>query len=399
VLTLETLAYLRTDAGERLLAEANAVLEESRDELRAQTRLRRDHPAPLVAAAIETAMLRRRAKKKFAGAHEMFFTRDGLEQASGEIVAAHAARRFAGYDRVADIGCGIGGDTLALARVTRVVAVDRDPLRLAIARANVEAHGLDGRIEFIQADALRAPLANAKVNAVWCDPGRREGQRRIFDVRRYVPPLPAVLALAVRTPALGIKVAPGIRDQDIPEDCEAEFVQERGELKQAVLWFGALATTSRRATLLPDDLSLDFHTVAPVPAAAPRAVLYEPEAAVIRAHLVEQLGEILGANRLDETTAFLSGDEPRQTPYATVYLIHEWMPFNLKSLQRRLRALDVGSVVVKKRASPLDPQELERALRLKGSGQCTLVLTRVLGRHTVLLCSRAFGVPTGSAVV
>jgi len=54
--------------------------------------------------------------------------------------------------------------------------------------------------------------------------------------------------------------------------------------------------------------------------------------------------------------------------------------------RRRLRALDIGHVVVKTRASPLDPQELERSLRLEGSGERILVLTRVLGRHSVLIC-------------
>ncbi|OLT16508.1 hypothetical protein BJF78_13855 [Pseudonocardia sp. CNS-139] len=57
----------------------------------------------------------------------MFFTRDGLEQSSAEVVARHTARRYAGAATVADLCCGIGGDLLALAAGSAVVAVDRDP--------------------------------------------------------------------------------------------------------------------------------------------------------------------------------------------------------------------------------------------------------------------------------
>ena len=47
----------------------------------------------------------------------MLFTEAGLEQATRLKVAALHAGRFAraGVEHVADLGCGIGGDALALA--------------------------------------------------------------------------------------------------------------------------------------------------------------------------------------------------------------------------------------------------------------------------------------------
>jgi SAM-dependent methyltransferase len=390
MLTADGLAFLRTDAGADLLAEAALAIDAASSELQALTRLRRRHPPQVASAALETVLLRRRASRKFSRAAQMFFTRDGLEQASGEAIASHCARRFTGFDRVADLGCGIGGDSLALAKAAPVVALDRDQVRLQIARANVAAYGRHQRVDFLQADVLRNPFS--AVRAAWCDPSRRSDGKRIFDVRRYDPPLASVLALTGTMPALGIKVAPGIRDEDVPSNCEVEFIQEGGKLKQAVLWLGPLATATRRATLLPAGHTLTLAPTASLPCRPPRGVLYEPGPAIIRAHLVEQLGASLEATRLDETIAFLSSDQLRTTPYATAYLVDEWLPFNLKSLKRRLRALHVGAVVVKKRGSPLDPQELEHALSLDGSEQRTLVLTHVLGRHAVLICRT---VPTG----
>ncbi|MHB8574913.1 MAG: THUMP-like domain-containing protein, partial [Dehalococcoidia bacterium] len=217
-------------------------------------------------------------------------------------------------------------------------------------------------------------------------PGRRADQHRIFDVRKYQPPLPLLLGLRDTIPALGIKVAPGIRDDDVPPDCEAEFIQYEGDLKQATLWPGALRTCARRASLLPGGETLVTGTPEPIAVTDPATVLYEPEPAVIRAHAVERLAHMLGATKLDETTAYLTAADRRPTPFARAFAVEEWMPFNLKALRRRLQALDVGAVVVKKRASPLDPRELEQALHLHGGGRRVLVLTRVRGRHSVLIC-------------
>ena len=55
---LETLAFLRSAAGELLLSRAAEVMQESASELQALTRLRRDYPPDHVAAAIETIDLR-----------------------------------------------------------------------------------------------------------------------------------------------------------------------------------------------------------------------------------------------------------------------------------------------------------------------------------------------------
>lgn len=148
---LEVFRALRGPAGQGLLAEAEAAYDE-RAAIALATRLRRDHPADLVAAALTQVALRRRARTKFgADADRMFFTRDGLEQATTAGVAAYRAGRIAAVlgagggspdqaaaARVADLCCGIGGDLLALARAgLAVTGFDRDPLTAEIARANL----------------------------------------------------------------------------------------------------------------------------------------------------------------------------------------------------------------------------------------------------------------------
>jgi hypothetical protein len=117
----------------------------------------------------------------------------------------------------------------------------------------------------------------------------------------------------------------------------------------------------------------------------PGAVLYEPDGAVIRAHLVEQLAGRLNATKLDPDIAYLTAGAYTPTPFARAYTIEEHLPFNLKKLRARLRALHVGRVVVKKRGSPLDPADLIRRLRLRGTDERTLFLTHLDGRPAVLI--------------
>jgi hypothetical protein len=72
---------------------------------------------------------------------------------------------------------------------------------------------------------------------------------------------------------------------------------------------------------------------------------------------------------------------------ARAWIIDDWMPFNLKKLRAYLRERGVGRVTVKKRGSPLSPEELIAKLKLPGNGvERVIVLTRVLGQPAILIC-------------
>ncbi len=345
----------------------------------------------LARCALETVLLRARAGRKFSRAGEMFFTREGLEQASAEPVSRHRAARFRGMERIADLGCGIGGDTLALAESAPVWAVDRDELRLRMARENLRAYAPAGPVDFLAADILR-PVFSAGARArmaCFCDPSRREDARRVFSVRRYSPPLPEVTRLYGGGAALGVKISPGVRWEEIEtEPCEVEFVSFEGELREAVLWYGPLRTALRRATVLPADLTMTEMESESDAITPPRAVLYEPDPSLLRAGLVRQLAARLGAARIDPEIAYLTADTLLPTPWARAYRIEEAMPFGLKRLRQWLRARGVGSVTVKKRGSPVEPAALERQLKLRGAESRIIFLTKVGGKPYVLIGSQ-----------
>jgi hypothetical protein len=385
MLTLETFEQLLTPIGQAALAAAQALPLIPTTLPRDVAALRKEFTLELVAAAIETAQLRRRARAKWSHANRMYFEREALEQATGEIVARHRAQRYAGHTQpIYDLCCSLGGDLLGLAHVGSVVGIDIDPLRLALARANAAVYDVAEHVTLQQADVQT--WEPPQDGLLFFDPARRSGGRRRWSPDDYQPPLRTLERWLPRAAGLGVKVAPGIDYDALPYACEVEIVSLAGEVKEACLWFGALQRGTRRATLLPAGVTLEAVPVPPVSAVAPLRYLYEPDGAIIRAHLVEQLAGQMDAAKIDDEIAFLTSDALVQTPFARAFAVQETLPFNLKRLRARLRELDVGEVVVKKRGSPLDPQAFAQQLRLKGTRALTVVLTRVLGQPSVILC-------------
>jgi SAM-dependent methyltransferase len=380
---------LLTDDGQALLAELGDYDES--DVLGVASRLRGRYPTAMAAAGQTQVRLRRRAAAKFgAAARGLYFTVDGLEQATRRGVAELRARRYAaaGIRRVADLCCGIGGDALAFAAAgIEVLAVDRDPLACAVARANALAAGFADLVEVRRAEVEKVALDGC--DAIFLDPARRTGRGRVFDPAAYSPPWGFALGLADRAPAAGIKAAPGLPHDQIPGTAEAEWVSDGGAVKEAGIYFGPLAGARRRATLLPGPHTLVDRGRHPQPDPGPaRRYLYEPDGAVIRARLLGELAEDLGATTLDPTIAYLTSDRLVDTHFADAYEITDVAAFNVKQLRRVVAQRGIGTLTVKKRGADVDPAALRRQLRPVGPNSAVLIITRVLGAHVAFLARK-----------
>jgi SAM-dependent methyltransferase len=384
---VEEVAALRTPAGAHALEAAAALT--GADPVSAVARLRRAGIVPdLAAAALTQAGLRERATTKFPeDAPRMFFTRAGLEQATRAVVARRRAARLAsaGVDRVADLGCGIGSDAIAFARSgLRVLAVEADPATAAIARANMEVLGLP--VEVVTGDATSVDLSGWP--AAFCDPSRRGDGRRRFDPRAFSPPWSFVEHLIGTVPHVVVKLAPGLDHSLIPPGAEAEWVSVDGDLVEAALWTGALATQPRRATVIRgdrvDDLTGTGDRRAPVGEIG--RFLYAPDPAVVRAHLVAELCLEVGGWLADPNIAYVFTDTVLETPYARRFAVEERLPFGVKHLRAALRERGIGRLEILKRGVAVEPDRLRLDLRLQGKAEASLILLRVGDTPTALLC-------------
>lgn len=379
-----------------------------------------------VSALLTQARLRREARAKFGEeAAGLLFTRPGLEQATRRAVASWHALRFreAGVVSVADLGCGIGADSRAFARAgMRVLAVEIDPDTAEAARHNLAAFpearvhtgdvaglGLEswGRRaeEGGGADvdvAQNLTVAGESVQALWLDPARREqeggGSRRIFDPEAFSPPFSLIRRLARAGIPLGVKMGPGMDHADIPPEAEAEWISHGGEVVELVLWFNALARPGvrRAATVLGADpheprvlaqrcSAEDFGASPTPPTGAPGRFLHEPDGAVIRAGLVDQLVGAVDGWLLDPRIAYVCSDCPHELAWATGWRIVAELPLQEKAMKHWVREHGITALTIKKRGVDVVPETLRRRL-LSGSGKggkkrgsgnaATLVLTR-----------------------
>lgn len=89
------------------------------------------------------------------------------------LVEAVVERAGTGPVRILDVGTGSGAIAIALAHTlpeAEVTAVDLSAEELAVARANAVAHGLEGRIRFVESDLLAGLPAGAGFDVVVSNP-------------------------------------------------------------------------------------------------------------------------------------------------------------------------------------------------------------------------------------
>ena len=388
-LDADAIAWLRTPEGATAAEDATRALDGGTALLKVIDVLRRTHGPDHARWAVTLAEGRASARSKFEDADRLFFDREAAEQATRDVVSRHTAQRFAGATRIADLGSGAGADALALAEHAPVLAVDVDAGRAAMTAANAAARGLP--VETEVADARAIDLAG--VDAVWLDPARRDASGRITDPERWSPPLSEAIRLARTVKRAGIKVAPGIDHDLVPSDAETEFISLEGRLVEAVLWFGSAVTAARRATALPEGVSMaGAPDVGATPVRPPGAYLYDLDPAVGRAGLVDVLAPTIDAWLLSSGVGYLSGDDPRDTPFARRFRILAWSPFSERWLLDACQAEGAARVEVMRRASPVETNEIETRLNRAlagGSGRVlTVALTRVDGEHVAILTER-----------
>ena len=393
---------LLSPAGRELLARVK--YDTKADLVKLVTKLRAEGYEPgLVAAVLTQSKLRHRAQAKFGEfADRMLFTEAGLEQASRLRVAAlHAGRfRAAGVSSVADLGCGIGAESLAFAGAgLNVRAFELDEVTAAIATYNLLPFD-NAVVE--QADVTTLSYDREFAGAgIFFDPARREltGPKRAAAVRKFDPAefSPNFDWVVERcgahgVQAAGIKLGPGHPHEGIPENCEAQWVSVGGDLVELGLWFGAAARpgVARSALLLTADGQHELNSASTEGAHAPLGELaeyvFEPDNAVVRSHLIGELAAATGLHGFSAGIAYLTGPSPVESPWLKGYRVIEEMAFDRKRLKARLRELGAGILEIKKRGADIVPEQLRKELDPKGKGKATLIVTRVGEAHRVLIC-------------
>lgn len=356
------------------------------DSISAAKRLRQQFPPALAAEAATQVTLRAKAVVKFGqDAANMFFTPEGLEQATRASVAAWRAQRFrrVGVEHVLDLCCGIGADARAFVEAgMRVTGVEIDPKTAAFAKANVS------QAEIICADARQvAAQLITPDTAVFIDPARRNEKGRSWRPADFRPGWDFVTKLLTQCRALlvCVKLGPGLPREFIDESLATTWVSDNGQMVEASLWKGIGEPGDQIAVLLPQGVSVRA-SGAKLPSGPLGRYLWEPDPAILRA---QAIADVAGNGRLvSDGVGYVTSDEKLPQDFGTLFEIDEVLDYNLKTLKAWVRDNDIGVVEIKKRAVGIDPVLLRRKLKLRGSASATLVLTPTLSGTCALVVHR-----------
>jgi len=376
---LERARYLVSPSARAALAALPAELEEA-DPVRLSAHLRKMFSPAEAAALGEQLTLRGRARRRFGGLPVALYTAEGLEMMTHPFVARRRAARLAALGRgVVDLTCGLGGDLTALLTAgAEAFGLERDGATALLARANTGGRAVRG-------DATRPPVRLEQL-AVVIDPSRRREGTRRFDPKAFSPPWDTCLDLLRRASAGAIKGAPGLPREAVPPWAEVEAVQVGRDLRELTVWGGEGAEPGlRRAVLLPSGDSIDSTMPGEEELAAGFGrYLFDPESCVTRAGLVEQLAAALGARQLDRRVAYLTGDRAAAHPLCATFEVVEVVDFGVGRLREVLRARGWRPGEIRRRAFPIEPDELRRTLGALAGEPVTLVCLTVGGRRLVV---------------
>lgn len=350
------------------------------------------HDPQVVRAVIAQSELRYKARVKFGPfADSLIFTPAGLEQATRLTIAGLHAQRFtkAGATHVADLGCGIGTDSIALASAgLKVTAVEKDETTAAATTLNLMPFE---NATVVHGGAEETDLTG--IDGVWLDPARRTdvsgSTRRLFDPEAFSPPLSFVEKLVDSGLDVGVKLGPGLPHEAIPANAESVWISDHGSVIEACLWFGKLKREDVVRAALVIDKDGAHELTSPVAAKDDpvaevgelAAHIYEPDGAVIRSHLISSLLETTGGHLLDEHIAYFTHEEQISTPFARGYKVLAVHDYNVKKLRSWVKANGIGTLDIKKRGVDATPEELRKILLTgvpkSAKNRATLMLARI----------------------
>ena len=219
---------------------------------------------------------------------------------------------------------------------------------------------------------------------------RRHHRRRSTRIEEYSPGLESIRRLMWTARGGAVKVSPMSDFGTAFPGCEIELVSVNGECREATVWFGELSEgEARRASVLPTGATLSVAgPVEPVEVSEPQEWIFDPDPAVVRAGLVDELASQRGLSRLDEVEEYLTGEEPIDSPFAQGLRIESVHAFDLKALRKIIRQRGIGTLEIKVRHVRVEVEVLRRQLRPRGELQRTLMIALCAGRPRAIIAER-----------
>ena len=258
-------------------------------------------------------------------------------------------------------------------------------MRVAVATANLAPSGCPARSVSPTRRGRHHPLRRGLRR-----PGPAYRPRPHLLPRHWTPPWSFVESLLAGNAC--VKTAPGIPHEVIPAGVEAEWVSDHGEVKEAALWGGRLATVARRATVIGDG-GLATSPTRTTPARTSSRSAGSSTSPTARSSAPAWSPRSPPASQgglLDQHIAYITADSSFHTPFARSYEVLETLPHREKAAARR---------AARARHRPADHQEARRRRRPGPAAQAARADRRQRGHDRADPGGRAGHLPAGPAVL
>lgn len=358
---------------------------------------------------IETASLQTKARRKFGSVsgtqHEdqtdetvpvWWATRRSLQQATPWQVANLKATWFSD-DRVYDLCCAIGGDAMGFAKQSALFAVDRDPILVAMAKANLGLTNTKNEWIVKTQDVANLTLPNQA--SIHIDPDRRvnqtgTGDRRTVAADDFSPAWEQVTMLLDRAQSGIVKLAPATQLDWTPADLPTHrvWIALQGTVREQSLLVGHAVHTAglppglrsayrlsadgswhRFVSATVDDVRLDTES-------SPKQWLIDPVSSIRAAGLTKAFALVHSLALVGDASGFLTASDDclpdDVTNMASIGRIVWTGSASDRKLRRELRARGWFPETIKCRGVEQDPAVLFRRYRDCGDTPVTLWMGR-----------------------
>ena len=289
-----------------------------------------------------------------------------------------------------DLCCGLGGDLLSLAGLANTTGVDSSAVACLIAHANCAANDVNAELVNARAEDYQADPRSW----IHVDPDRRASGRRSTKLDFFSPDFSVLRRLVERQKNVAIKLAPATRLPLEWESCERQWLGDRQECKQQILWFGETARNrgEKTATAIDRRGTLLFEWAESMVGQCELAdelgpCLYEPHPAIIAGRMIDSLANHVGLKRLASDIQYLTGAITWHSAL-TRYEILETCRIDKRAVSACLAGNDCGQLEIKKRG--VDHELIQRfsSMDMKGNTPLVLVLTRLQKKFLAIICKR-----------
>ena len=287
-------------------------------------------------------------KKKFQ--KQINSDKESMRIATPELVASYRAKKLK-CDSLAEIGAGIGGQTLSFAKeCKKVIAVEIDEKKAEFLKTNLEENKITN-VEIIIGDAIENANKLSDSQVIFCDPSRPH-EEKVRSIET-VSPSPNELLKNFPNKTLAIELPPQISPEKLDFKAQKEYLSVNYRLNRLTLYFSPKFKESVTVVSLPsgESLSSDMSSIE-LKQEKLGNYIYELDTGIEKAGLQGQLAKKFPVFLYKKSKyTILTSDTKVSSAFLKCFHVLAWAE-TLKEAKDKLRLLKAGKAILHGRIPP-----------------------------------------------